>query len=173
MLGSISVGGTVNKSGVNNSTHPDYLAALEPLSTEVAQSMLVGAAHTSAGASPPKSHPATEEISNLSDTPSKSTNFTSHTNQTSNVGPVGSLPVEEDPKSTQEQAQEIPSQDWDSEDFPRYVDSEEYQLKMSSDSGRRTLRAHWTFHSLYSTIAVITLASFTMFRWIPMAKIKT
>ncbi|EGG06404.1 uncharacterized protein MELLADRAFT_106700 [Melampsora larici-populina 98AG31] len=115
MLGSISVGGTVNKSGVNNSTHPDYLAALEPLSTEVAQSMLVAAAHTSAGASPPKPHP---ETSNLLDTPSTSTNFTSHTNQTLNVGPSRSLPVEADPKSTQEQAQEGTSQDLDSEDVP-------------------------------------------------------
>ncbi|KAH9814225.1 hypothetical protein DFH28DRAFT_972703 [Melampsora americana] len=94
MLGSISVGGTVNKSGVNNSTHPDYLAALEPLSIELAQSMLVSASQTSEGASPLKQHPATDESSVISPTPS--TNFTSHTNQTSTVGPAVSLPAQED-----------------------------------------------------------------------------
>lgn len=129
MLGSISVGGTVNKSGVNNSTHPDYLAALEPLSTEVAQSMLISAAQTSAGATPPKPHPATDETSNLPGAPTSSENFTSHTNQTSNVGPAVSLPGPEDHRSSEEQEF---AANLDSDDLPSNHTGVYHTVQMST-----------------------------------------
>ncbi|KAG0144649.1 hypothetical protein CROQUDRAFT_47035 [Cronartium quercuum f. sp. fusiforme G11] len=132
ILGGIAEGGTVNKSGVGNSTHPDYLAALEPLSTDLAQKIIADAAEgaSTSGAQKPPSPPSPLATSTGA---TQSFSLPSSPNQ----------PVQKDHQSTKQQAEELANQIENSDDQQTSFDIEGAGInviQVHSDEGEDNLQ---------------------------------